>query len=66
MENTKLKEVIQDPNDFSNKDLIESLDFLSQEHEKLKNELIQKTYHLDEIEKSYEVVLDVYKKRTKQ
>lgn len=66
MEKTKLKEVIQNPNDFSNKDLIESLDFLSQEHEKLKNELIQKTYHLDEIEKSYEVVLDVYKKRTKQ
>lgn len=66
MEKIKLKEIIQNPKDFSNKELVDSLEFLSNEHEKLKTELIQKTYYLDEIEKSYQIVLDVYKNRTKQ
>jgi hypothetical protein len=66
MDKNRLKNIIQNPNDFSNKDLIESLDFLNQEHENLKNDLISKTYFLDEIKKSYELLLEVYKHRIKK
>ena len=66
MDKVKLKEIIQSPNDYSNKDLVNCLDFLSSEHETLKNELISKTHFLDEIQKTYETLLDVYKNRTKK
>jgi hypothetical protein len=66
MDKVKLKEIIQSPKDYSNKDLIDCLEFLSTEHENLKNELMSKTYYLDEIQKTYETLLDVYKNRTKK
>jgi len=65
MEPSKIKEVISDPKNQSNTVLIESLDYLSNEHEELKNTILKLTYHLDEVEFSYNKILEEYKNRTK-
>lgn len=64
MDKNKLKEILVDPKNHPNNDLINSLKFLSEEHDNLKKELILKTHHLDEIEKSYNKLLSEYKQRT--
>ena len=61
----KIKEIINDPKNQSNIDLIECMDFLSNEHEELKNTILKLTYHLDEVEFSYNKILEEYKNRTK-
>ena len=65
MEPNKIKEIINDPKNQSNIDLIECMDFLSNEHEKLKDTILKLTYHLDEVEFSYNKILEEYKNRTK-
>lgn len=66
MEKNKIKDILSDPKNHSNGDIISCLNFLSEEHESLKNELIQKTHYLDEVEKSYNILLSEYKSRTKK
>ena len=66
MDKSKLKEIISDVKSQTNKDLVESLDFLSNQHTVLKDELITKTYHLEQIQNSYNIILEEYKNRTKK
>ena len=65
MDPSKIKEIINEPKNQSNIDLIECMDFLSNEHEKLKDTILKLTYHLDEVEFSYNKILEEYKNRTK-
>jgi hypothetical protein len=41
------------------------MDFLSNEHEELKNTILKLTHHLDEVEFSYNKILEEFKNRTK-
>ena len=61
MEPNKIKEIINDPKNQSNIDLIECMDFLSNEHEELKNTILKLTYNLDEVEFSYNKILEEFK-----
>jgi hypothetical protein len=65
MEPNKIKEIINDPKNQSNIDLMECMNFLSNEHEELKNTILKLTYHLDEVEFSYNKILEEFKNRTK-
>jgi len=65
MEPNKIKEIINDPKNQSNIDLMECMDFLSNEHEELKNTILKLTHHLDEVEFSYNKILEEFKNRTK-
>ncbi len=65
MEPSKIKEIISEPKNQSNIHLIECMDFLSNEHEQLKDTILKLTYHLDEVEFSYNKILEEYKNRTK-
>jgi hypothetical protein len=47
----------------SNKDLIQSMDYLNNEFDKTKNSIINLTYYLDNIELSYNKILKEYQKR---
>ena len=65
MEPNKIKEIINEPKNQSNIYLMECMDFLSNEHEELKSTILKLTYHLDEVEFSYNKILEEYKNRTK-
>ena len=65
MDPNKINEIINDPKNQSNIDLMECMDFLSNEHEELKNTILKLTHHLDEVEFSYNKILEEYKNRTK-
>lgn len=65
MDPSKIKQIINDTKNQSNIDLMECMDFLSNEHEELKNTILKLTYHLDEVEFSYNKILEEYKNRTK-
>ena len=66
MDKTKLKDIINESSSYPNKDILEALYFLSDEHEKLKQDLISKTHYLDDIESYYNRLLEEYKNRTKK
>jgi prefoldin subunit 5 len=66
MDPNKIKEIINDPKNQSNIDLMECMDFLSNEHEELKNTILKLTYHLDEVEFSYNKILEEFKNITKE
>jgi hypothetical protein len=66
MDKNKLKIIISDIKNQTNKDLLESLEFLSSEHEILKNDLLEKTKYLDEITNIYNTILTEYKLRNKK
>jgi len=63
MEFNKLTEIIKSPKDFSNKDLEESLKFLSDNFEDTKFRIINLTKVLDFTEINYNKLLEEYKKR---
>jgi hypothetical protein len=65
MELKKIKVILDDVKSHSNKDLVESMDFLISEHEKTKESLIKLTHNLDSLEKSYNKILEEYKTRVK-
>ena len=44
MEPNKIKEIINDPKNQSNIDLMECMDFLSNEHEELKNTIFELSF----------------------
>tara|TARA_B100002019_G_C20902764_1_gene418917 strand:- start:384 stop:578 length:195 start_codon:yes stop_codon:yes gene_type:complete len=63
MELNRLKEIINKPSDYSNKNLEESLQFLSENFEDVKKKLLDLTQLLDFTEDSYNKILEEYKKR---
>ena len=63
MEKEKLNEVIKNYKNSSNKDLIESIEFLTEDFEKTKDLLIKLTYHLDNTELNYNKLVEEYQKR---
>jgi len=63
MEIDKLKEVIQDYKNKSNKDLTAAMDYLNEEFNKTKQNVIEATYYLDNLEKTYNQILREYQKR---
>lgn len=65
MDKEKIKNIITEPTSFGNKDLMECMDFLSEKHEETKQVLFDLTYQLDELEKSYNKILDEFKNRKK-
>jgi hypothetical protein len=65
MELKKIKVILEDVKSHSNKDLVESMDFLISEHEKTKESLFKLTHNLDLLEKSYNKILEEYKTRVK-
>jgi hypothetical protein len=65
MDIQKVKEIIDNFKDSNNKDIISALDFLSKEHESVKQTILKLTYYFDEVEKSYNKLLEEYKNRTK-
>jgi hypothetical protein len=42
---------------------MECMDILANEHEKVKESIIQMTYQVDKLENSYNKILEEYKKR---
>lgn len=65
MEKDKILEIINDSENKSNKDLLEVMDVLYNEHENTKQLIIDLTRHLDLIEESYNKVEKEIDKRTK-
>jgi hypothetical protein len=63
MEIDKLKEIIQDFKNKSNKDLTVAMDYLNGEFNKTKQNIIESTYYLDNLEKTYNQILKEYQKR---
>ena len=64
MEKEKILNIVNDVENKSNKDLQETLLFLSEEFEKSKNLAIELTRHMDSIEDIYNKVNNEIKKRT--
>ena len=63
METEKLKEVIQDYKNRPNKDLTLVMDYINEEFNKTKQNIIDLTYYLDNLEKTYNKLLKEYQKR---
>ena len=61
----KIKEVIKDFKNHSNDDLKFAMDSLSEEFERTKKNVIDLTYHLDNVQNAYNSILKEYKKRTR-
>jgi oligoribonuclease NrnB/cAMP/cGMP phosphodiesterase (DHH superfamily) len=56
--------VIKNLNESSNKEILYSLEYLSQDFEQTKNTIVKLTYHLDSTEQLYNKILKEYEKRT--
>lgn len=65
MEKDKIFEIAKNPQDHSNKVLVECRDLLIDEHEKTKTLIIDLTRHLDGVEELYDKVNNELGKRTK-
>jgi hypothetical protein len=63
METEKLKEIIQDYKNKPNKDLTLVMDYINEEFNKTKKNIIDSTYYLDSLEKTYNQLLKEYQKR---
>jgi len=64
MEDKKVLEILSDYRNKSNKDLVNTLDFLKNDFEKTKDLLLKLTYHLESTENSYNKILEEINKRT--
>ena len=60
----KLGQIINDYRNRSNSDLIFAMESINKEFESTKEYVIKLTYHLDNLEKSYNDILTEYKQRT--
>lgn len=60
----KIKEIVNDFKNHSNNDLKLAMDVLHEEYEKTKETLINFTYYLDNVEETYNRILNEYKNRT--
>lgn len=56
--------VIKNLNESSNKEILYSLEYLSEDFEQTKNTIVKLTYHLDSTEQLYNKILKEYEKRT--
>jgi len=65
MDKEKILEIINEAENKSNKDLLEVMDVLFNEHENTKQLIIDLTRHLDLIEESYNKIEKEIEKRTK-
>lgn len=59
----KVKEIVADIKSKPNKDLTNVMDFLSQDFDETKKLIIELTYHIDNIENLYNIVLKEYQSR---
>jgi len=59
----KAIEVIDNPSESSNSELILAMDVIQSDFTTLKDNLIQITYHLDTLEETYNKLLTEYNKR---
>ena len=57
-------EILKDYKNKSNKELTDVLDFLQEDFDKTKDLIVKLTYHLETTEKSYNKILEEYKKRS--
>ena len=65
MDENKITKILLDYKTSPNKDLIEVMDFLENDFQETKKNLIKLTHHLDSSEIIYNKILNEYKKRTK-
>ena len=63
MDTEKLKEIIQDYKNKPNKDLTLVMDYINEEFNKTKQNIIDSTHYLDNLEKTYNKLLKEYQKR---
>ena len=59
-----INNVIKNLNESSNKEILYSLEYLSEDFEQTKNTIVKLTYHLDSTEQLYNKILKEYEKRT--
>lgn len=64
MKTEKILEILNDYKNKPNKDLVDTLKFLSDDFEKTKDLILKLTYHLDSTENSYNKILEEINKRT--
>lgn len=64
MKSEEVLEILKDYKNKSNKDLVSTLYFLSEDFEKTKDLIVKLTYHLDSTESSYNKILGEINKRT--
>ena len=62
----KALEIIKDFKNKSNKDLIFVMDFITEDFELTKKNLIKLTEHIDKLERSYNLILKEYNNRVKK
>jgi|TARA_R110000803_G_scaffold103939_2_gene172029 hypothetical protein len=65
MDENKITKILLDYKTSPNKDLLETMDFLQNDFEETKKNIIKLTHHLDSSEIIYNKILNEYKKRTK-
>lgn len=65
MEKEKILSVIKEYKNSSNNELVVVMDVLQQDFERTKQALIEMSYHLDKLEKTYNLILKEYQNRTK-
>jgi hypothetical protein len=65
MDENKITKILLDYKTSPNKDLIEAMDFLENDFQETKKNIIKLTHHLDSSEIIYNKILNEYKKRTK-
>ncbi len=64
MKSEEVLEILKDYKNKSNKDLVNTLDFLKSDFEKTKDLIVKLTYHLESTENSYNKILEEINKRT--
>ena len=65
MDENKITKILLEYKNSSNKDLLETMDFLQNDFEETKKNIIKLTHHLDSSEIIYNKILNEYKSRTK-
>lgn len=63
MKKQVISEIVEDRKNQSNKQIIETLSFLSEKHETTKETIMKLSYELDEIENFYNKLLDEFNNR---
>jgi len=65
MDTEKLRKIITEKENRPNSDLIKAMDFLMEDFEETKKNLVKLSRHLDGVENLYNQLLKEYKKRIK-
>jgi prefoldin subunit 5 len=66
MEKEKVLSIIKEYKNSSNNELKFAMDVIQQDFETTKKALLEMTYHLDKLEKTYDTILKEYQNRTKK